>query len=84
MSTTQILWLMYKGDGNLQWEMKKRYINDPRAQRFLGKLYKGKALKEVKLVDGLVKYKQNQIYMPQKHNKAIGFLKKTWYSHCQP
>ena len=40
-------------------------MNYPEAQRFLGELHKGKALKEVKLVDGLLKYKQNQVYVPQ-------------------
>jgi hypothetical protein len=40
--------------------------------RFLSEFCKGKALKEVKLVHGLLKYKQSQVYMPQKHVKAIG------------
>jgi hypothetical protein len=32
---------------------------------FLRKLCKGKTLKGVKLVDGLLKYKQSRVYMPQ-------------------
>ena len=57
MSTTQALWLMYKDEGNLQLKIRKGYLKDPKAQRLLGELCKGKALKEVKLVDGLLKYK---------------------------
>ena len=37
-----------------------------RTQRFLGELRKGKALKEIKFVDGLLKYKQSRVYyVPQ-------------------
>jgi hypothetical protein len=36
-------------------EQKGGYINYPEAQKLLGELRKGKALKEVRLVDGLVK-----------------------------
>ena len=35
------------------------------AQRLLGKLRKGKALKDIKLVDGLLKYKQSRVCVPQ-------------------
>ena len=59
MSTTQALQLMYKGEGNLQWKIRKEYLNDPKAQRLLGELCNSKALKDVKLVDGLLKYKQS-------------------------
>ena len=65
MSTTQTLWLMYKGEGDLQRKIREGYINDPEAQRLLGELRKGKALKEVKLLDGLLKYKQSRLYVPQ-------------------
>ena len=65
MSTTQVLRLMYKGEGNLQRKIREGYFKDPKAQRLLGELYKGKALKEDKLVDGLLKYKQSWVYVPQ-------------------
>ena len=65
MSTTQALRLMYKGEGNLQRKIREGYLKDPEAQRLLGELRKGKALKEVKLVDGLLKYKQSRVYVPQ-------------------
>ena len=45
--------------------MREGYLKDPKAQRLLGELCKGKALKEVKLVDGLLKYKQSRVYVPQ-------------------
>ena len=57
MSTTQALRLMYKGERNLQRKIKERFLKDPKAQRLLGELRQGKTLKEVKLVDGLLKYK---------------------------
>ena len=34
---------------------RKMYINYPKAQRFLGEFRKGKTLKEVKLMNGLLK-----------------------------
>ena len=64
MSMTQALQLMYKGEGNLQRKIREWYLKDPEAQRLLGELCKGRALKEVKLVDGLLKYKQSQVYVP--------------------
>ena len=64
MSTIQALRLIYKGEGNLQRKIREGYLKDPEAQRLLGDLPKGKVLKEVKLVDGLLKYKQNRMYVP--------------------
>ena len=65
MSMTQTLRLIYKSERDLQRTVREGYINDPKAQRLLGELRKGKALKEIKLVNGLLKYKQNQVYVPQ-------------------
>ena len=65
MNTIQALQLMYKGEGNLQQKLKEEYLKDPKAQRLLDELCKGKALEEVKLVDGLLKYKQSRVYVPQ-------------------
>ena len=65
MSTTQTLWLMYKGEGDLQCKLRKGYINHPEPQSLLVKLRKGKALKEVKLMDGLLNYKKSQVYVLQ-------------------
>ena len=56
---------MYEGEGDLQRKIKEGYINDPEAQRLLGELRKGKAFIEVKLLDGLLKYKQSQLYVSQ-------------------
>jgi hypothetical protein len=41
------------------------YIDYPKIQRLLGELRKSKALKEVKLVDGLLKDTQSWEYVPQ-------------------
>ena len=65
MSMTQTLRLMYKAEGNLQQKIKEGYLKDPKAQRLLNELRKGKAFKDVKLVDGLLKYKQIQVYIFQ-------------------
>ena len=65
MNTPQALRLMYKGEGNLQQKIREGYLKDSKAQRLLGELHKGKALKEIKLVDGLLKYKQSWVYVPQ-------------------
>ena len=65
MSTTQTLWLMYKGERDLQRKIREGYINEPEAQSLLGELRKGKALKEVKLLDVLLKYKESRLYVPQ-------------------
>lgn len=54
-----------KNIGNLKCKIKKGYINNPKAQRLLGELCKGKALKEVKLGNILLKYKQSQVCVPQ-------------------
>lgn len=40
-------------------------MNNPEARRFLIKNCKGKALIEVKLVDRLLKYMQNWVYVPK-------------------
>ena len=45
--------------------MREGYINYPETQKLLGELRKRKVLKEVKLVDGLFKYKQSWVYVPQ-------------------
>ena len=52
---TYTLRLMYKGEGDLQRKLREGYINDPEAQWFLGELSKGKTLKDIKLVNGLLK-----------------------------
>ena len=57
MSTTQVLRLMYKGEGVLEREIRKGYMKDPKGQRLLGKLRAGKKLKEIKLVDRLLRCK---------------------------
>jgi hypothetical protein len=49
------------------------YINYPEAQKLIGELRKGKALKEVRLVDGLFKYKQSVVYMPQNKLRLLAF-----------
>ena len=46
MSTIQIFWLVYKGEGNLQQKIMEEYMNNLEIQRLFGELYKGKALKE--------------------------------------
>jgi hypothetical protein len=63
MSTSKSVWLMYKGECGLHRKLREGYTNDPKVQMFLGELRKSKALKEIKLVDGLLKYKQNQVYV---------------------
>ena len=73
MSTTQTLQLMYKGEGNLQWKIKEEYLKDLKAQRLLDELCKGKVLK---LVDGLLKYKQSQMYVPQGRLRLLVLKKK--------
>jgi hypothetical protein len=65
MSTTQVLRLMYKGEGNWERKIGEGYMKDPEAQRLLGELRKGKKLKELKLVNRLLKYKQSRVYVPQ-------------------
>ena len=57
MNTIQALWLIYKGDGNLQLKITEGYMKDSKIQRLLDELCKGKALKEVKLMDMLIKNK---------------------------
>lgn len=65
MSTTQVLRLMYRGEGNWERRIREGYMKDPEAQQMLGDLRKGKKLKEIKLVNGLLKYKQSRVYVPQ-------------------
>jgi hypothetical protein len=62
---------MCKGECDLHRKLRKGYVNDPEAQVFLGELHKGKALKEIKLVDGLLKYKQSRVYVPQGKLKLL-------------
>jgi hypothetical protein len=54
---------MSTGEGNLLQNTREGYIDYPKAQRLLGELRKGKAFKEVKLVDGLFKYKKTWVYV---------------------
>ena len=56
---------MFAGEGNLWCKIREEYINYIEVQRLLGEFCKGKTLKEVKLVDGLLKYKQSWVYVPQ-------------------
>ena len=65
MSTTQVLRLMYKGEGSLERRIREGYMKDPEAQRLLGELRSGKRHKQVKLENGLLKYKQSRVYVPQ-------------------
>jgi hypothetical protein len=46
-------------------KIREGYLYHPEAQGLLGDLCKGKALKEVKLMDELFKYMQTQVYVPQ-------------------
>jgi hypothetical protein len=59
------LWLMFACEQNLWCKIRDGYINYSEIQKFLNELRKGKVLKEGRLVDGLFKYKQNQVYVPQ-------------------
>jgi hypothetical protein len=54
--------LIYKGEEDLEQRIRKGYMKDPEAQRLLAKLRNGKKLNEIKLADGLLKYKQSQVY----------------------
>lgn len=54
LNMTQTLWLVYKGERNLQHKSREVYINNLKTQRLLGELRKGKALKKVKLVKRLL------------------------------
>ena len=84
MSTTQTLRLIYKGKGNSQRKIREGYINNPKAQRLLGELCKGKALKEVKLLDGLLKYKQNWLYVPQSRLRLLVLKEEHDKSNSRP
>jgi hypothetical protein len=55
---------MYTAEGDLERRIRKKYMKDPKAQRVLAKLRNNKKLKEIKLVDGLLKYKQSWVYVP--------------------
>ena len=52
-------------EGNLQHKIREGYFNDPETQRLLDELHKDKALKEIKLVDGILKFKHSWMYVPQ-------------------
>lgn len=45
---------------NLQRKIREKYINNFKAQTILGEFCQGKPLKEVNMMDGLLKYKQFQ------------------------
>jgi hypothetical protein len=65
MSTFQVLRLIYKGERDLEWWIREGCMKDPEAYRLLGELKVGKKLKEIKLVDGLLKFKQSWMCVPQ-------------------
>lgn len=65
MSTFQVLRLMYKDERDLKWWIREGCMKDPKAHRLLGELKVGKKLKEIKLVDGLFKFKQSWVCVPQ-------------------
>ena len=52
-------------EGDLQRKTKERYINDPETQRLPSEFCNGKAFKEVKLVNRLLKYKQSLVHVPK-------------------
>ena len=52
------------------------YISYPEAQKLLGELPKGNKLTEVRLVDGLFKYKQSWVYAPQGKLTILAFKEK--------
>jgi hypothetical protein len=55
-------------------------MKDPKALRLLAELRNGKKLKKIKLVDGLLKYKQSWVYVPQRKLRLLVFERGT----CQP
>jgi hypothetical protein len=71
MSKTQVLRLMYKGKRNLEQRIREGYMKDPEAKRLLAELRNGKKFKEIKLIDGLLKYKLNHIYVPQEKLRLL-------------
>ena len=73
---SKFFWLLFTGEGNLWWKIREGYINFPEVQKLLGELCKGKALKEVRLVDVLFKYKQSWVYVPQGKLRLLAFKEK--------
>ena len=73
---SKFLWLMFVSKDNLWWKIREGYINYPKSQKLVGELRKGKALKEIKLVDGLLKYKQSRMYMLQHKLRLLAFKEK--------
>ena len=65
ISTTQVLRLIYKGKENLERKIREGYMKDLKAQRLLGELRQGKRLRDIKLANGLLKYKQSRMYISQ-------------------
>ena len=59
MKTIQTLWLMFTSKENLWCKIRKGYINYHKAHRHLSEFLRDKVFKEVKLVEGLLKYKQS-------------------------
>ena len=80
MRTIQTLWLIFANEGNLWCKIRERYIYYLEAQKLLGELCINKVLKEVKLVDGLFKYKQSWVFVPQ-HKLRLLVLKEECNSH---
>jgi hypothetical protein len=63
-STTQILRMMYAGEGDLARKIREAYMKDPEAQKFLSDLRSGKKVKGIRLHEGLIKFKQTRVYVP--------------------
>jgi hypothetical protein len=57
-------------------KIREGYIDYPEAQRLLGEFRKGKVLKEVRLVNGLLKYKQSWVYVPKGKLKLWALMEK--------
>ena len=67
---------MFTGERNLWENTREEGYNDYlEAQRLLGEFRKDKALKKIKLVDGLLKDKQSWVYVPQLKLRILIFKK---------
>ena len=64
-SITQVLRVIYAGEGDLAKRIREAYMKDPEAQKFLSELRCGKKPKGIRLHQGMIKFKRERVYVPK-------------------
>jgi hypothetical protein len=61
--STQVFWAMFVEENDIEMKIWKAYVEDRLAQSYFNDLHKKKKVKMITLLNGLLRWKQSQIYV---------------------